>query len=357
MTLQVFFGALSSAQTALLQKQMGFQRLFWVRLATVSLPGIASIPLGWNGMGYWALVTGSLVGQIAQSAVLWSSVSWRPKLAFRPRIFMEMFLFSRWVIISAILGWFFLWFDTLVVGHFFSTSEIGIYRVANQIPTLIFSFFFGFASPVLYSKFSSINSDSSLVKSHLLTLFKLNSVVALSLGVLMTGLAGEFENILGIKWNGIGIIVTLISMKEAVLYVFVYYQEAVRAIGKPKLETLSAAISVAIHAIVLPISASYGFDAFIYGRALIVGALCFILHYSIVLYVFRDAGNVFFKRILFHIALWLSVTSYIAIYCRNHPDLHMVVLSVSIAICFALYMVVSEWRAIRGALFYFQPRG
>ncbi len=49
MTIQVLLGALSSVQTALLQKEMGFKKLFWVRFATVSLPGIASIPLALHG--------------------------------------------------------------------------------------------------------------------------------------------------------------------------------------------------------------------------------------------------------------------------------------------------------------------
>lgn len=62
MTIQVFLGAVSAVHTSLLQKEMGFKKLFWVRLATVSLPGLASIPLAMNGMGYWALVAGSLVG-------------------------------------------------------------------------------------------------------------------------------------------------------------------------------------------------------------------------------------------------------------------------------------------------------
>ena len=71
MTLQVFLGAIASVHVALLQKNMQFNRLFWVRFATVSLPGLASIPLAWGGMGYWALVGGTLLGQAAQVVMLW----------------------------------------------------------------------------------------------------------------------------------------------------------------------------------------------------------------------------------------------------------------------------------------------
>ena len=67
MTLQVLLGSVSAVHIALLQKEMGFKRLFWVRFATVGLPGLASIPLAWNGLGYWALVVGVLVGQVLKS--------------------------------------------------------------------------------------------------------------------------------------------------------------------------------------------------------------------------------------------------------------------------------------------------
>lgn len=98
MTLQVLLGALSSIQTALLQKEMGFKKLFWVRFATVSLPGLASIPLAWNGMGYWALVAGNLIGQLVQAIMLWRISPWRPKLNTDTAVTKEISEFGAWVV-------------------------------------------------------------------------------------------------------------------------------------------------------------------------------------------------------------------------------------------------------------------
>ena len=71
LSLQILLAAFSSVHTALLQKDLNFKQLFWVRLATTAVPGIASIPLAINGMSYWALVAGTLLGQAVQGAVLW----------------------------------------------------------------------------------------------------------------------------------------------------------------------------------------------------------------------------------------------------------------------------------------------
>jgi len=73
LSLQILLAAFSSVHTALLQKDLNFKPLFWVRLVTTAAPGLASIPLAIHGMGYWALVFGTLLGQMAQSAVLWMS--------------------------------------------------------------------------------------------------------------------------------------------------------------------------------------------------------------------------------------------------------------------------------------------
>jgi len=79
LSLQILLAAFSSVHTALLQKDLNFKQLFWVRLVTTAAPGLASIPLAIHGMGYWALVAGTLVGQVVQSTMFWMLSPWRPQ--------------------------------------------------------------------------------------------------------------------------------------------------------------------------------------------------------------------------------------------------------------------------------------
>jgi O-antigen/teichoic acid export membrane protein len=116
MAAQVFLSASVAVHVALLQKDMQFKHLFWVRLATVAIPGMASIPLAWQGMVYWALVAGSVVGQVFQVAILWKTSPWRPRWRFEPAIAKQLGRFGGWVAAMGLLAWFYVWADSLIVG-------------------------------------------------------------------------------------------------------------------------------------------------------------------------------------------------------------------------------------------------
>ena len=103
MTFQILLGSLASVHTALLQKEMKFNLLFWVRMATVAVPGFFSIPLAYYGLSYWALVVGTLVGQAAQVIVLWKLTPWRPSFRFNETLAREMGKFGSWVGLTGLL--------------------------------------------------------------------------------------------------------------------------------------------------------------------------------------------------------------------------------------------------------------
>jgi PST family polysaccharide transporter len=70
LALQVPLAAMCTVQVARLQRELAFKELFVVRLATAALPALVSIPMALHGHGYWALVAGTLVGQLLQVATL-----------------------------------------------------------------------------------------------------------------------------------------------------------------------------------------------------------------------------------------------------------------------------------------------
>lgn len=62
--------AFSSVHSALFQRNLNFKPLFYLRFFTTTIPTFASIPLAYIGLGYWALVTGTLIGGVLQIIVL-----------------------------------------------------------------------------------------------------------------------------------------------------------------------------------------------------------------------------------------------------------------------------------------------
>lgn len=266
MTLQIFLGAISSVHTALLQKDMGFKKLFWVRFATVGLPGLASFPLAWYGMGYWALVAGTLFGQAVQVVVLWKLSKWRPGLKWPElTIFREMTRFGGAAFATAITAWFYNWADTLVIGYFLSTHEMGLYKMASGLVGMANGLFLGSVGPVLFSELSRNGLGKfKKYKDRLIWLaFAVATILVLSSSFIE-------ETMLGEKWSGIGYLILILAAVNLVGNLWAGNSEGYAAVGRPgtdaKIYTLGIIYYLPTYLYLGPL----GLEAFVIGRLFLV---------------------------------------------------------------------------------------
>lgn len=265
--IQLPLAALCSVHTALKQREFHFEQLFWVRICTTTAPILASIPLALYGAGYWALVAGTLLGQLAQTIVLWKLSSWRPKLWFDRNLAGELFIFGRWVMLSALLGWFFLWMDAIIVGGFLGTRDLGLYRTGNALATLVLSLVVGPLIPVLYSLLSRVSGNMPKLREVVLFVERIViiSVLPIGMGLLV------LKDIIPIlifrdEWIGIGEIIGIIGITQAISYTVSVKQEVYRSIGRPAVETKIMTVSMLIRLPFYFISIQYGLFAFVCAR-------------------------------------------------------------------------------------------
>ncbi len=281
MTLQVFLGALSSVHTALLQKEMGFKKLFWVRFATVSLPGLASIPLALNGMGYWALVAGSIIGQVAQVIMLWRISHWRPKWKFNRLVAKKMGRFGVWVGLSGLLAWFYIWADSFIVGMYLGSHDLGLYRTGNQFALMGFSLLFGPVLPVLYSYLSQMNQDKDRLGRAIEKIVKILAFIAIPLAFFIYSVS-DFIGIVffGEQWEGIGFVIGVMALMHGFSWIVGMNGEVYRAMGKPSYETIVTAITLLVYLVAYLYSVQRGFDVFVWVRFMLaLGAM--FLHFFV----------------------------------------------------------------------------
>lgn len=297
MTLQVFLGALAAVHTALLQKEMGFKPLFWVRFATVSLPGLASIPLAWNGMGYWALVVGTLVGQLVQVIMLWFMSAWRPRWAFNTRVAKEMGSFGVWVGVSGMLAWFYIWADSLIVGMYLGGYELGLYRTGNQFASMIFSIIFGPIVPVLYSHLARMSLDKIQLARVVENLIRVLAAVAIPIAFIIFSLANPIGSVMfGIRWQGINLVIGVMALMHGYSWIAGMNGEVYRAMGKPSYESIVNVITLVIYLIIYLISIRQGFQVFVWTRlGLALGAV--VMH----MLVLRKVLSIAFMPIVSYI--------------------------------------------------------
>lgn len=280
MTIQIILGALGSVHTALLQKKMGFKSLFWVRLASVAIPGLCSIPLAIYGFSYWALVAGTLVGQFMQVVILWSIYRWTPQFKFNVSLAKELGAFGLWVSLTGLLVWFYLWADSLVIGAYLGPHDLGLFRTGNMFVIMIFDgVLFGPILPVLYSYFSSLKQDMKKVSDVCSKIIMIIALIGIPLSFILYALADPISTIIfGNKWEGIASVIAIIGIMRGFGWLAGINGDTYRAIGKPQLETFIYAFSSVFLLAGFLVSIKFGFRVFLISRFLL-GMFTLIPHF------------------------------------------------------------------------------
>ena len=313
MTLQVLLGALSSVQTALLQKELSFKKLFWVRFVTVSLPGLASIPLAWQGMGYWALVAGTLVGQTAQVIMLWRMSAWRPDWSFPVPVARDMGRFGAWAGLSGLLIWFFLWMDALVVGMYLGSHDLGLYRTGNQFSAMVFAFLFVPITPVLYSHLARMNGDRERIKMAAEKVIQVLTLIAIPVAVVLFSLSDSIGVALfGEKWEGIGLVIGVMGLAHGFSWIVSMNGEFYCAMGKPAYETIIGAVTLLVYLCGYLYSIGFGFELFLWACFALV-LLSLMLH----LFIFSSITSLSIGKTVKYIIL-MSLISFFSVFIVSH---------------------------------------
>ena len=338
--LSLIIGSLMSVQTALLQKDFGFKKLFYSRFVGAIIPGIVSVALAYYGYGYWALVYGTIASMILQALILWKISPWRPSYGYDLAVAKKMFHFSKWVLLSALLSWFFIWGDIFVLGFFFTSHELGLYRTGNYFVGAVIGLVTAPIVPVMYSYFSKIQHDKESVKRALLLSSKVVSFFVLPIGVGLYIVQNPLSDLIfGEKWIGIASVIGMLALTHSIAWIIGLNVEAYRSIGRPDIETKILLYSIPIYLFVYIITSQISFNVFLIGRFLLV--------------LFGIAVHIYFSNYLFGISfidtiknihfillcLLLIIITNVTISVNMHIDNYIVLLMFNLVfyIVFMLY--------------------
>jgi O-antigen/teichoic acid export membrane protein len=267
MTLQIALGGVTSVQVALLQRDLQFKRLFWVRLSTVIVPGAVSIPFAVGGLGYWALVIGTVAGAALQPVLLWSATNWRPAFIFDRTIASALMNFGVWVAVTGMLSWFYLWVDALFVGYYLGSHELGLYRTGNAVTIMIFGVIFAPVLPVLYSHLAEHQSNLQHVRIVMARVIRIVACISIPVGFMLYAMAEPISQILlGHEWSGIQEVISLLAILHGFTWIVGANGEAYRAIGRPDYETKVMGGSLVIYIVGYWLGVQYGLQAFLVAR-------------------------------------------------------------------------------------------
>lgn len=263
--------AFSSIQMALYRRDLDFKTLFKIRIASILIPLLVTIPLALWLRSYWALVLGTIAQNIVNAVLLTYFSKWRPKLFFSMAKLREMLSFTIWSLVESISIWLTNYMDVFIVGTMLSQHYLGLYKTSSTLVGQIMGLITASTTPVLFSSLSRLQNNEEEFQTLFFQFERLVSLLIIPLGVgifIFSDLTTSI--ILGDQWLDVSGFVGLWSLTSAFVIVLSHYSsEVYRAKGKPKLSVLSQLLHLMFLFPTVLIAARYSFETLYTARSLV----------------------------------------------------------------------------------------
>ncbi len=162
--LSIIIASINSVQQAYVQRTMQFKRFFWSTLGGTLASAVVGIAMAYKGLGIWALVAQMLTNQIIDTIILWLTVKWRPNFVFSTKRMKELFSYGWKLLCSSLLDTAYNNIYSLVIGKFYSESELGFYNRGKQFPMLIIANINSAIDSVLFPVMSEAQNNQKALK-------------------------------------------------------------------------------------------------------------------------------------------------------------------------------------------------
>ncbi len=145
---------------AILFKQLRQKELAQVTVLALLVSGTVAVVMAVNGMAYWGIATQGIVYTATVSLLSWTISGWRPStdITFRP--IREMVGFSSKMLVTSIFTQINNNIFSIVLGKFYTKSEVGTYNQANKWNTMGASMITGMVQGVAQPTFVQVGNDS-----------------------------------------------------------------------------------------------------------------------------------------------------------------------------------------------------
>ena len=275
----------ASMQSALFTRRLAFKELFKVRLVSVLIPLVTTVPLAIWLRSYWAIVLGGLVNSVIGAILLNRLSDWKPSFSYSFPKLKEMLSFSVWSQIENVSIWLTNYVDIFIVGTMLNQYYLGLYKASSSTVASIVGLITGATTPLLFASLSRLQSNENEFRQLFFRFQKLvgTLVIPVSVGIfcfsdLITAI------LLGSQWMEASGFVGLWGLTSGITIVLSHYaSEVYRAKGRPKLSVLAQWLHILVMWPVVFIAVKYGFHVLYVARSVV--RLELVLVNMIILYM------------------------------------------------------------------------
>ena len=254
---------------AAIQKQLGFKKLFVVRVITSFIPLFVTIPLALLGMGYWSLVIGHIAGVASNMIGMKIQSKFKVEWFYSVDLLRKMFSDTFWTFSDGIVIWLTTWIDSLIITRLMSDYYLGLYRNSLATITALFTMVTTAVTPVLFVGLTKFQKEKDRFSELFLQTQQVLAVFLIPMGIgvyLYQDLAVQV--LFGEKWAEAAPIVgiTAITLALRTAYVSIC-SDAYRAKGAYRIPLFLQLADLVLLVPVCVLSAQRGFWFLVYARA------------------------------------------------------------------------------------------
>ena len=153
------FASFGTAQAAYLTKQMKVKEIAQTGVIAILTSSITGVVLAWQGWGYWALATQSIVFIGVNTMLLWFHSDWHPTFHIDFGPVKRMFGFSVKLLISSIATQINSNVMNILLGRFYHADKVGFYNQAYQWSFKAYSLIQGMVMQIDQTVLAGLNSE------------------------------------------------------------------------------------------------------------------------------------------------------------------------------------------------------
>lgn len=163
--INIIIDALMQIQVAKLTIDLNFRALAIRSLMSSIISGIFGIILALNNYGVWSLVYQAILYQVINLLFICYTCRWTPSLTFSWKSFNELGSYGVKIFLSNLINRIYQEMNTIVIGRFFSSKDLGYYNRGTQFARLPSDTINGILGKILFPIFVNLqNDDKRLVE-------------------------------------------------------------------------------------------------------------------------------------------------------------------------------------------------
>lgn len=262
--------ALSIIPRTILVKSIDFKTQTKVSVISSVTSGLIGIGLAMTGWGVWSLVGQQLSRQILNSLFLWVFCKWFPVWEFSAKSFKELFGFGYKLLLSGVIDTIYRNIYSVVIGRFYSSSQLGQYTQAEQFNTVFSSNLSAVVQRVSYPVLSSIQNDQERLREVYRKVIKMTMLITFACMIGLAAVAKPLIIILiGDKWLPSVYFLQIICFSGMLYPLHAINLNILQVKGRSDLFLKLEIIKKIIGVIPIAIGVFYGIDYMLWGSVFI----------------------------------------------------------------------------------------